>query len=99
QAPAGSLAVDVQQVWFGYEPGMPILRGVTLHLPPQRVLGVLGRTGSGKTTLTPPLPLFYAPDPGVVCRGGVDLRTVSVAAVRSRVGLVTQEAHLFNASV
>ena len=99
QLPPGPLAVDVEQVWFGYEPGVPILRGVTLRLPPQRVLGVLGRTGSGKTTLTRLLPRFYDPDAGVVCLGGVDLRTVSVAAVRARVGLVTQEAHLFNASV
>jgi ATP-binding cassette subfamily B protein len=97
--PPGPLAVDLDQVWFGYEPANPILRGVTLHLPPQRVLGILGRTGSGKTTLTRLLPRVYDPDAGVVRLGGVDLRTVSVAAVRSRVGLVTQEAHLFNASV
>jgi ATP-binding cassette, subfamily B, bacterial len=97
--PAGSLAVDVDQVWFSYEPGTPVLRGVTLHLAPQRVLGILGRTGSGKTTLTRLLPRVYDPDAGVVRLGGIDLRTVSVAAVRSRVGLVTQEAHLFDASV
>jgi ATP-binding cassette subfamily B protein len=97
--PPGPLAVDVDQVWFGYEPANPILRSVTLHLAPQRVLGILGRTGSGKTTLTRLLPRVYDPDAGVVRLGGVDLRTVSVAAVRSRVGLVTQEAHLFNASV
>jgi ABC-type multidrug transport system fused ATPase/permease subunit len=95
----GPLAVDIDQVWFGYEPANPILRGVTLHLAPQRVLGILGRTGSGKTTLTRLLPRIYDPDAGVVRLGGVDVRTVSVAAVRSRVGLVTQEAHLFNASV
>ena len=97
--PAGPLAVDVDQVWFGYEPGTPVLRGVTLHLAPQRVLGILGRTGSGKTTLTRLLPRVYDPDAGGVRLGGIDLRTVSVAAVRSRVGLVTQEAHLFDASV
>jgi ATP-binding cassette, subfamily B, bacterial len=97
--PAGPLAVDVDQVWFGYEPGTPVLRGVTLHLAPQRVLGILGRTGSGKTTLTRLLPRVYDPDAGVVRLGGIDLRTVSVVAVRSRVGLVTQEAHLFDASV
>jgi ATP-binding cassette subfamily B protein len=97
--PADPLALDFDHVWFAYEPGAPVLRDVTLHLAPRRVLGVLGRTGSGKTTLTRLIPRFYDPDAGVVRLGGVDLRTVSVAAVRSRVGLVTQEAHLFNATV
>lgn len=99
ELPAGPLALDIEDVWFGYEPGTPVLRGVSLHLAPQRVLGVLGRTGSGKTTLTRLAPRFYDPDVGVVRLGGVDLRTVSVATVRARVGLVTQETHLFNASV
>lgn len=99
QLPPGPLSLDVEQVWFGYEPGTSVLRGVTLHLPAQRVLGIVGRTGSGKTTLTRLVPRFYDPDAGTVRLGGIDLRTVSVAAVRARVGLVTQEAHLFNASV
>lgn len=97
--PPGPLALDLDQVWFAYEPDAPILRGVTVHLEPGRVLGIMGRTGSGKTTLTRLIPRFYDPDAGVVRLGGVDLRAVSVAAVRARVGLVTQEAHLFHASV
>jgi ABC-type multidrug transport system fused ATPase/permease subunit len=97
--PSGPLAVDLEQVWFGYEPGTPVLRGIDLHLAPQRVLGIVGRTGSGKTTLTRLIPRFFDPDAGVVRLGGVDLRTVAIAAIRSRVGVVTQEAHLFTASV
>lgn len=97
--PPGPLALDLDRVRFGYEPGPPVLRGISLHLPPGRVLGIMGRTGSGKTTLTRLVPRFHDPDAGVVRLGGVDLRTVAVAAVRARVGLVTQEAHLFAASV
>jgi ABC-type multidrug transport system fused ATPase/permease subunit len=97
--PPGSLAVDLREVWFSYEPDVPVLRGITLRLEPRRVLGVAGRTGSGKSTLIRLLPRFYDPDAGSVCLGGVDLRDVTVSAVRSRVGLVTQEAHLFGASV
>jgi ATP-binding cassette subfamily B protein len=97
--PPGPLSLDVEHVWFAYEPGTPVLHGVTFHLPAQRVLGIIGRTGSGKTTLTRLVPRFYDPDAGVVRLGGADLRTVTVDAVRSRVGLVPQEAHLFNASV
>lgn len=97
--PPGPLSLELDNVWFGYEDETPVLRGVSLHLPPQRVLGVMGRTGSGKTTLTRLAPRFYDPTSGTVRLGGVDLRDVSVAAVRERVGLVTQEAHLFHASV
>ncbi|MCA9877675.1 MAG: ABC transporter ATP-binding protein [Thermomicrobiales bacterium] len=97
--PPGPLSLELDDVWFSYEGDTPVLRGVSLHLPPQRVLGVMGRTGSGKTTLTRLLPRFYDPTSGAVRLGGVDLRDVSVAAVRARVGLVTQEAHLFHASV
>jgi ATP-binding cassette subfamily B protein len=97
--PPGPLAVDLDEVWFGYELGAPVLRGVSLHLEPQRVLGIVGRTGSGKSTLTRLIPRFYDPDAGSVRLGGVDLREVTISAVRSRVGLVTQESHLFSASV
>jgi ABC-type multidrug transport system fused ATPase/permease subunit len=72
---------------------------VNVSLSPGRVLGVVGRTGSGKTTLTRLLLRFYDPSAGVVRLGGVDLREVRIAAVRARIGLVSQEVHLFHASV
>jgi ABC-type multidrug transport system fused ATPase/permease subunit len=97
--PPGPLAVELDCVSFGYAEDAPILRDVSVRLEPGRVLGVVGRTGSGKTTLTRLLPRFYDPQTGVVRLGGVDLRTVRLGAVRSRIGLVTQEVHLFNASV
>lgn len=97
--PSGPLGVELDQVWFGYDPGSPVLRGVSLRLAPGRVLGILGRTGSGKTTLTRLLPRFHDPVAGAVRLGGVDLRDVPLSAVRSRIGLVTQETHLFNATV
>ncbi len=97
--PAGPLAVELDGVSFAYGEGSPILHEINVRLEPGRVLGVVGRTGSGKTTLTRLLPRFYDPAVGVVRLGGVDLRAVSLAAVRSRIGLVTQEVHLFDASV
>ncbi len=97
--PSGPLAVELDGVSFAYGEGSPVLHGINVRLEPGRVLGVVGRTGSGKTTLTRLLPRFYDPAVGVVRLGGIDLRTVSLAAVRSRIGLVTQEVHLFDASV
>ncbi|TMF41693.1 MAG: ABC transporter ATP-binding protein, partial [Chloroflexi bacterium] len=97
--PPGPLAVQLDGVSFGYAQDAPVLRDVSVSLEPGRVLGVVGRTGSGKTTLTRLLLRFYDPLAGFVRLGGVDLRAVRLAAVRARIGLVTQEVHLFHASV
>jgi len=97
--PSGPLAVELDGVSFGYAEDAPVLRDVSVRLEPGRVLGVVGRTGSGKTTLTRLLARFYDPQAGVVRLGGVDLRAVRLAAVRARIGLVTQEVNIFNASV
>jgi ABC-type multidrug transport system fused ATPase/permease subunit len=97
--PAGPLSVELDHVSFGYTPETPVLRDINLRLEPGRVLGIVGRTGSGKTTLTRLLPRFYDPTEGVVRLGGVDLRETTLAELRARIGLVTQEVHLFNASL
>ncbi|HEY7358936.1 MAG TPA: ABC transporter ATP-binding protein [Ktedonobacterales bacterium] len=97
--PPGPLAVELDGISFGYAEDTPVLRNVSVSLEPGRVLGVVGRTGSGKTTLTRLLLRFYDPHAGVVRLGGVDLRAVRLAAVRARVGLVSQEVQLFQASV
>jgi ATP-binding cassette subfamily B protein len=97
--PPGPLAVELDGVSFSYGEGAPVLHDVSVRLEPGRVLGIVGRTGSGKTTITRLLPRFYDPSAGAVRLGGVDLREVRLAALRARIGLVTQDVHLFNASV
>ncbi|MGI8643674.1 MAG: ABC transporter ATP-binding protein [Thermomicrobiales bacterium] len=97
--PPGPLGIELDNVSFGYVEGIPVLRGISVRVAPGRVLGVVGRTGSGKTTLTRLLPRFYDPSRGVVRLGGVDVRSVGLAAVRERIGLVSQEVHLLSASV
>jgi ABC-type multidrug transport system fused ATPase/permease subunit len=97
--PAGPLSVELDHVSFGYTPETPVLHDISLRLERGRVLGIVGRTGSGKTTLTRLLPRFYDPTEGVVRLGGVDLRETTLAELRARIGLVTQEVHLFNASL
>jgi ABC-type multidrug transport system fused ATPase/permease subunit len=97
--PLGPLTVELDGISFGYVADTPVLRDVSVRLEAGRVLGVVGRTGSGKTTLTRLLTRFYDPLAGAVRLGGVDLRDVRIEAVRARIGVVTQEVHLFNASV
>jgi ATP-binding cassette subfamily B protein len=97
--PPGPLAVELDGVSFGYTENAPILHNINVSLAPGRVLGIVGRTGSGKTTLTRLLLRFYDPSIGTVRLGGIDLRTTRLAEVRARIGLVTQEVNLFHASV
>jgi ABC-type multidrug transport system fused ATPase/permease subunit len=97
--PPGPLAIELDHVSFGYAEGVPVLRDVSVRLEPGRVLGVVGRTGSGKTTLTRLLPRFHDPNTGTVRLGGIDLRDVRISAVRRRIGVVSQDVHLFHASL
>jgi len=84
---------------IGYRLSAPVLQDVTITLRPGEVLGLLGRTGSGKTTLTRLLLRLYDPQQGALRLGGVDLRSAHLSALRRRVGVVTQEVQLFRASL
>jgi ABC-type multidrug transport system fused ATPase/permease subunit len=97
--PRGPLAVELDDVTFGYAADEPVLRGVSLAFGPGEVVGLLGRTGSGKTTLARLVARFYDPDRGGVRVGGVDLRDAAPGEVRRGIAVVTQEVHLFHASV
>ncbi|MFO1014159.1 MAG: ABC transporter ATP-binding protein [Caulobacteraceae bacterium] len=84
---------------FAYDERAPVLRGVTFDLAPGKVLGLLGRTGSGKTTLTRLLFRLYDPTGGRITLDGVDIRQGTLAQLRGRIGLVTQDIQLFEATV
>jgi ATP-binding cassette subfamily B protein len=91
--------VQFSTVTFAYPRTEPVLSNVSFRLEAGRVLGLVGRTGSGKTTLIRLLARFYDPQDGVVLLGGMDIRLARLAALRSRIGLVTQDVQLFSASL
>src|SRR5690606_27862107 len=98
----GALAVAFEDVDFHYldaEADQLTLRGVSLELAPGRRLGLLGRTGSGKTTLTRLVFRLYDPSAGTVRVGGLDARDVDLHHLRSRIGLVTQDVQLFRGTL
>jgi ATP-binding cassette subfamily B protein len=97
--PPGALSLELRNVSFAYVADEPVLEELSLRLEPERVLGLLGRTGSGKTTIARLLFRLYDPTAGVVRLGDVDIRQAKARAVRERVALVTQDVQLFQASV
>ncbi|MGB1506639.1 MAG: ABC transporter ATP-binding protein [Acidimicrobiales bacterium] len=100
--PSGALSLTFDDVSFTYadeEDGTPVLEGVSIDLAPGRTLGVLGRTGSGKTTMARILLRLVEPTAGRVLMGGIDTATVPLSHLRARTGVVSQDVHLFAASI
>jgi ATP-binding cassette, subfamily B, bacterial len=91
--------VRLENVTFGYEPGRPVLRDVTLEVLPGQTVAVVGATGAGKTTLAGLVPRFFDPWGGRVLIDGHDVRDVGLKSLREQVGLVLQEPFLFPWSV
>src|SRR5690606_34400524 len=90
--------VQLSGVSFAYGE-RKVLDEVSFTLGAGRSLGLLGRTGGGKTTITRLIARLYDPSQGSVMVGGVDLREVETASLRRAVGVVTQDVQLFRASV
>jgi ATP-binding cassette subfamily B protein len=76
-----------------------VLHAVSFRLSAGRILGVVGRTGAGKSTLMRLLARLYDPTDGEIRLGGIRVRDIRVADLRRRVGVVTQDVHLFRATV
>ena len=96
--PTGALSVEFEKVSFSYNESEPVLRDVSFELPPGKVLGLLGRTGAGKTTTARLLFRLYDPNDGRVLVGGEDTRDTTIHDLRERIAMVTQDVRLFQGS-
>lgn len=99
QPATGSLGVTFDDVSFDYGDDQPVIRSLSLDIAPGTSVGIVGRTGSGKTTLSRLVLRLVDPSQGAVRLGGVDLALVSGRERRRRVALVPQEVNLFGGTV
>lgn len=91
--------VEFRNVSFGYQPGSAVLRGISLTARPGETIALVGPSGSGKTTLATLLQRFYSVSDGAITIDGVDIRDMTQHSLRSQIGVVFQDAHLFNDTV
>jgi ATP-binding cassette subfamily B multidrug efflux pump len=94
---AGEVVFD--HVDFGYVPGVPVIKDMSLQAQPGQTVALVGPTGAGKTTMINLLSRFYDIDGGAICIDGRDIRQVQKASLRHQLGIVLQDTFLFSESV
>lgn len=100
---SGALEVSFDHVWFRYSPDPSsspwALQNLSFHLPVGQVLGLMGHTGSGKSTIAALLLQLYRHQQGEIRLGNLSMSDLPLTELRQRVGLVTQDVQLFQASI
>ena len=99
--PGGKYDISFQHVFFGYEEGKDVLRDVSFAVPEGRTFGILGGTGSGKSTLIQLLLRLYElqNSRGSICIGGRDIKNIPIEELRRSIGMVLQEPFLYSRSI
>jgi len=97
--PDGPLSIELDGVRFGYTQGEPVLDRISLRVAPGETVALVGKAGSGKSTVALLLPRFYDPQEGEIRIGGVPLRELRLATLRRELGVVFEEAFLFSDTI
>ena len=88
-----------ENVRFFYNEKEPILERFNMHIPFGSSIGIVGDTGSGKTTISKLLLRFYDPQKGNISIGNIDIKDIKIGSLRKKMAIVTQEPFLFNSSI
>jgi len=99
QMPPVTGEIALENVSFAYVPGAPVLEDVDLHIKPGETFSLVGPTGAGKSTIAKLITRFYDPTKGTVRIDGEKLSDVQIVSLRKQIGVVPQEAFLFNGSI
>lgn len=91
--------VEINNVDFGYVPGVPVLHDITLYAKPGQKVAFVGSTGAGKTTVTNLLPRFYELQSGEIKIDGIPIEKIDKRILRQNIAMVLQDTHLFTGTV
>jgi len=91
--------VQFDNVRFGYDKSNPVLKGINFTAAPGEMIGLVGKSGAGKSTTINLICRFYEPDAGVIRIDGMDYREISLQDLRNQIGIVLQEPFLFNGTI
>ena len=91
--------VKFENVYFGYDPDVPVLKDINFTLKQNMKLAIVGQTGAGKSTIINLLARFYDPNQGRILINGHDIRDVPLTSLRSRISIVLQDSFLFAVSI
>lgn len=94
-----SKPIEFDNVTFGYKSYEPVLKNINLHIEPGEMIGLVGHSGAGKSTVINLCMRLYDPGVGKITIGGVDIKFVSPKELRDNIGVVFQETYLFSGSV
>jgi subfamily B ATP-binding cassette protein MsbA len=92
-------ALTFEHVAFAYTPGVPVIQDVSFSISPGQFVGVVGTTGSGKSTVVSLIPRFYDPTAGRILIDGTDTRDFTLQGLRRQIGFVLQETVLFRGTI
>lgn len=95
--PRGDIVLD--HVTFGYEINKPVLKDINLHIKEGEMLGIVGRSGAGKTTLVNLISRMYDPQEGTIYLDGVNIKELAFHDLRRNVAMVSQETYIFMGTV
>jgi ATP-binding cassette subfamily B protein len=98
-APRFKGEIEFDHVQFSYVPGQPVLRNLSLRVPPEQMTALVGPTGAGKTTIASMIGRFYDPDSGIVKIDGQDIRNFTQKSLREQMSFILQESILFRAPI
>lgn len=97
--PRGKISIEFKNVSFSYEPNKTTLKDISFYIPPNKKVGIVGLSGSGKSTIARLLFGLYAPCSGEILINGINLNLIKVDALRDNFTAITQESFLFNNTI
>jgi len=91
--------IQIKNIWFEYDPATPVLKGLNLSVLPGKKLGIVGKTGAGKSTLANLIARLYDVTEGSITIDGVNIKKLPLKQLRRNIGIVSQDIYLFIGSI